>query len=149
MVLVSEWRPSGTGPRPTPAEVNCYGGGRPEGVIGMSELPPEIDTSRPHTARIYDYYLGGKNHFAADRRWRTTSCATAPSVRIAAREQRDFLGRAVRYLAAEAGIQQFLDVGTGLPTTDNVHEVAQAVAPVAASCTSTTTRWYSRTRGHC
>jgi hypothetical protein len=97
----------------------------------MSELPPEISTSKPHTARIYDYYLGGKNHFAADREVAAKSLASVPSARIGAREQRAFLGRAVRYLVGEAGIRQFLDIGTGLPTTDNVHEVAQEVAPSA------------------
>jgi hypothetical protein len=95
----------------------------------MSEFPPEIDTSRPHPARIYDYYLGGKDHFAADREVAERSLASVPSGRIGARENRAFLGRAVRYLAEEAGIRQFLDIGTGLPTTNNVHEVAQSVAP--------------------
>ncbi len=95
------------------------------------ELPPEIDTSRPHSARIYDYYLGGKNHFAADREVAEKSLASIPSGRVGAREQRAFLGRAVSYLAGEAGVRQFLDIGTGLPTTDNVHEVAQAIAPSA------------------
>jgi SAM-dependent methyltransferase len=97
----------------------------------MAELPPEIDTSRPHSARIYDYFLGGKNHFAADREVAEKSLVSLPSGRIGAREQRAFLGRTVRYLVAEAGIRQFLDVGTGLPTTDNVHEVAQAIVPSA------------------
>jgi hypothetical protein len=95
----------------------------------MSELPPEIDTTKPHSARIYDYYLGGKNHFPADRAVAEKSLASVPSARVGAREQRAFLGRAVRYLTADAGIRQFLDIGTGLPTTDNVHEVAQAIAP--------------------
>ena len=97
----------------------------------MSGLPPEIDTSRPHTARIYDYFLGGQNHFAADREVAEKSLASVPSGRIGAREQRAFLGRAVTYLAAGAGIRQFLDIGAGLPTTNNVHEVAQAIAPSA------------------
>jgi SAM-dependent methyltransferase len=91
--------------------------------------PAEIDTSRPHPARIYDYALGGKNHFAADREMAEKAWASMPSGRTAARENRAFLGRAVRYLAAEQGIRQFLDIGTGLPATDNVHEVAQRVAP--------------------
>jgi hypothetical protein len=78
---------------------------------------------------MYDYYLGGKNHFAADRETAEKGLAGWRSGRIAARENRAFLGRAVRFLAGEAGIRQFLDVGTGLPTTNNVHEVAQAVAP--------------------
>ena len=97
----------------------------------MPGLPAEIDTSRPHSARIYDYFLGGKNHFAADREVAEKSLASIPSGRTGAREQRAFLGRAVSYLAAEAGVRQFLDIGTGLPTTDNVHEVAQAVDPSA------------------
>jgi S-adenosyl methyltransferase len=97
----------------------------------MSELPPEIDTSRPHPARMYDFFLGGKNHFAADRETAQTVLAAAPTTLVTARENRAFLGRAVRYLAAEAGIRQFLDIGTGLPTTDNVHEVAQAIDPSA------------------
>jgi hypothetical protein len=95
----------------------------------MSELPPEIDTSRPHPARIYDYGLGGKNHFAADREVADKVIESWPAVRTAGRENRAFLGRTVRYLAAAEGIRQFLDIGTGLPTTNNVHEVAQDVAP--------------------
>jgi hypothetical protein len=78
---------------------------------------------------MYDYYLGGKNHFAADRELAETVLASMPSVRTAARENRAFLGRAVQFLTAEAGIRQFLDIGTGLPTTGSVHEVAQAIAP--------------------
>jgi len=92
---------------------------------------PEVDTSKPHPARMYDYYLGGENNFAADRETAEKGLATWPAGRVAARENRAFLGRAVRFLAAEAGIRQFLDIGSGLPTTDNVHEVAQAVAPSA------------------
>jgi hypothetical protein len=97
----------------------------------MSDLAPEIDSSRPHAARMYDYFLGGENHFAADREAAAEVLKRSPSVRIAARENRAFLGRAVRYLAAEAGIRQFLDLGSGLPTTNNVHNVAQASAPSA------------------
>jgi S-adenosyl methyltransferase len=95
----------------------------------MSDLAPEIDSSKPHAARMYNYFLGGENHFAADRAAAAEVLRHSPSVRIAARENRAFLGRAVRYLAAEAGIRQFLDVGSGLPTADNVHNVAQASAP--------------------
>jgi len=95
----------------------------------MSELPPEIDTSRPHPARMYDYGIGGKNHFAADREVAEKIFTAWPGGRTSGRENRAFLGRAVRYLAGEAGIRQFLDIGTGLPTTNNVHEVAQQVAP--------------------
>jgi S-adenosyl methyltransferase len=94
-----------------------------------TEPPPEIDTSRPHPARIYDYAIGGKNHFAADREMAERALARVAAGRTAARENRAFLGRAVRYLAEEAGIRQFLDIGTGLPATLNVHEVAQRAAP--------------------
>ena len=94
-------------------------------------LPAEIDTSRPHASRIYDYFLGGENHFAADREVAEKSLASVPSGRTGAREQRAFLGRVVRYLAGEAGIRQFLDIGAGLPATNNVHQVAQDVAPSA------------------
>jgi hypothetical protein len=78
---------------------------------------------------MYDYYLGGKNHFAADRAVADKALAAWPSGRTGLRENRAFLGRTVRFLAAEAGIRQFLDIGSGLPATRNVHEVAQAVAP--------------------
>src|SRR3984957_13887921 len=88
-----------------------------------------IDTSRPHPARMYDYYIGGKNHFAADRELADAALAHWPSGRIGLRENRRFLGRAVEYLAGGAGIRQFLDIGSGLPTTANVHEMAQAVDP--------------------
>ena len=100
--------------------------------VPVAEPPsPEIDVSRPHSARIYDYYLGGKNHFAADRKVAEQAIAAAPMVRTAARENRAFLGRAVSFLAAEAGITQFLDIGTGLPTASSVHEVAQEITPSA------------------
>lgn len=92
-------------------------------------LPPEINTSVAHTARVYDYWLGGKDNFAADRELGDAILAAIPSTRELARDNRAFLGRAVRYLAREAGIRQFLDVGTGIPTAGNTHEVAQAVAP--------------------
>ena len=92
-------------------------------------MHPVIDTSRPHSARMYDYYLGGKDHFAVDRETALKAMESWPAVRTAVRENREFLGRAVRYLVAEAGIRQFLDIGTGLPSANNVHEVAQAVAP--------------------
>jgi SAM-dependent methyltransferase len=92
-------------------------------------LPREVDTSRPHAARMYDYFLGGKNHFAADRETADRVIEAMPGVRTGPRENRAFLGRAVSYLATEAGIRQFLDVGTGLPTTNSVHEVAQGIAP--------------------
>jgi hypothetical protein len=92
-------------------------------------MPAEIDTSKPHAARIYDYLLGGKDHFAVDRKTAERAMRAIPTGRTAARENRAFLGRTVRYLVAEAGIRQFLDIGTGLPSANNVHEVAQAQAP--------------------
>jgi hypothetical protein len=92
-------------------------------------MQAEIDTSRPHAARIYDYLLGGKDHFAIDRETAEKGIKLIPTGRTAARENRTFLGRAVSYLVAEAGIRQFLDIGTGLPSANNVHEVAQAEAP--------------------
>lgn len=95
----------------------------------MNDNVPGVDTSRAHSARMYDYYLGGKDNFAADREAADKVAAAFPSVRIATRENRAFLGRAVRYLAEEAGVRQFLDIGSGLPAANNVHEVAQSVAP--------------------
>ena len=111
--------------------------------------PAKIDTSKPHAARIYDYLLGGKDHFAVDRETAEKAIAAIPTGRTAARENRAFLGRAVRYLVNEAGIRQFLDIGTGLPSANNVHEVAQTAARSPGWCTSTTTRSCSRTRGRC
>ena len=90
---------------------------------------PGVDTARPHPARMYDYCIGGKNHFAADRAVADAALAHWPAGRIGLRENRRFLGRAVRYLAGPAGVRQFLDIGSGLPTTQNVHEIAQAVNP--------------------
>jgi hypothetical protein len=92
-------------------------------------LPPEINTGAAHSARVYDYWLGGKDNFAADREVGDAIMAAIPSAPLLARENRAFLRRAVRYLAEEAGIRQFLDIGTGIPTAGNTHEVAQAVAP--------------------
>jgi S-adenosyl methyltransferase len=88
-----------------------------------------FDTSVPHVARVYDYWLGGRNNFAADRAVAERVIALYPGVRAGVRAQRAFLGRVVRYLTAEAGIRQFLDIGTGLPSADNTHEVAQRTAP--------------------
>jgi len=95
----------------------------------MSDLPPEIDTSRPHTARVYDYLIGGTSNFAVDRQTAEKVLLNSPNARIAPRENRAFLGRAVRFLTADAGLRQFLDIGAGLPTANNVHQVAQAVEP--------------------
>ena len=92
---------------------------------------PAIDTTVPHSARIWNYWLGGKDNFAADRAAGDQYRATFPGVVELARASRAFLKRSVRYLAGEAGVRQFLDIGTGLPTFDNTHEVAQRVAPDA------------------
>lgn len=94
-------------------------------------LPPEINTGVAHSARVYDYWLGGKDHFAADRELGDSIIAAMPSTRFAARANRAFLGRAVRYLVTEAGVTQFLDIGTGIPTAGNTHEVAQAAEPAS------------------
>jgi SAM-dependent methyltransferase len=90
---------------------------------------PGIDFSMPHSARMYDYYLGGKDHFAVDRKTADLAMQSWPAVRVAVRENRKFLARTVSYLAGEVGIRQFLDIGTGLPSANNVHEVAQRIAP--------------------
>lgn len=90
------------------------------------------DTFRPDipsTARLYDYYLGGKDNFPADRELAERLLADVPEVRLYARANRAYLQRAVRYLVAQAGIRQIIDIGTGLPTMGNVHEVAQEVQP--------------------
>jgi hypothetical protein len=89
----------------------------------------DIDTSVPHSARIWNYWLGGKDNYAADREAGDKFMEIYPDIVDVARAVRYFLGRAVRYLTEEAGIRQFLDVGTGLPTVDNTHEIAQRVAP--------------------
>jgi S-adenosyl methyltransferase len=93
--------------------------------------PVDLQTDQPHPARVYDYLLGGKDNFAADRAAAEAGLRANPNSRIPPRENRAFLGRAVRYLAGEAGISQFLDIGTGLPTSPNVHEIAQQVEPRA------------------
>ena len=90
-----------------------------------------FDTGFPNVARIYDALLGGKDNYAADREAAEELLKAVPGAAQAARENRAFLGRAVRFLAGEAGIRQFLDIGTGLPTLGNVHEIAQAANPVA------------------
>ena len=93
--------------------------------------PVDLHTDQPHPARVYDYLLGGKDNFAADRAAAEAGLQANPNSRIPPRENRAFLGRVVRYLAAEAGIRQFLDIGTGIPTSPNVHEVAQEIEPRA------------------
>jgi hypothetical protein len=93
------------------------------------EGQPELNTGFPHTARVWNYWLGGKDNFPADREVGDQVRAVFPAIVENARASRAFLARAVRYLAGEVGIRQFLDVGTGLPTADNTHEVAQRIAP--------------------
>jgi trans-aconitate methyltransferase len=95
------------------------------------EASDAVDTTVAHQARIYDYWLGGKDNFAADREAADQAIAAYPAILRGVRAQRAFLARAVRYLAEEAGVRQFLDIGTGIPTASNTHEVAQAAAPDA------------------
>jgi O-methyltransferase involved in polyketide biosynthesis len=95
------------------------------------DVPPtsKIDTTVPHSARIWNYWLGGKDHYPVDRAAGDKYRETYPGIVDTARAVRYFMARAVRYLSAEAGVRQFLDVGTGLPAVDNTHEIAQRVAP--------------------
>jgi O-methyltransferase involved in polyketide biosynthesis len=95
----------------------------------VSSQQPKIDTTRAHTARIWNYWLGGKDNYPVDQEVGDQIRQLHPGIDDYARADRAFLVRAVRYLAGEAGIRQFLDIGTGLPTINNTHQVAQAVAP--------------------
>jgi hypothetical protein len=95
---------------------------------GARSASAQVDTKTPHPARRYDYWLGGKDNFQADRDSADAIAKAFPHLPGAARENRGFLRRAVRALTAEAGVRQFLDIGTGLPTADNTHDVAQGVA---------------------
>jgi hypothetical protein len=103
-------------------------GERPVDSSGEDERPT-FDTSVAHIARVYDYWLGGKDNYAADRQAGDEAIQAYPDMASSVRANRAFLARVVRYLAAEAGIRQFLDIGTGIPTANNTHEVAQSVAP--------------------
>ena len=99
----------------------------------MNPLPAHpvsgaVDVTRPHPARMYDFYLGGKDHWKPDREAAEQILALAPEVRVIARANRDFLRRAVTFLAREKGVTQFLDIGTGIPTAPNVHQTAAACA---------------------
>jgi O-methyltransferase involved in polyketide biosynthesis len=96
---------------------------------GNEDLMEEIDTSVPHSARIWDYWLGGKDHYPVDREAGEGVKQLLPDIALSARQDRAFLGRAVRYLVGDQGIRQILDLGTGLPTANNTHEVAQSTAP--------------------
>ncbi|MFF9605278.1 SAM-dependent methyltransferase [Streptomyces sp. NPDC014684] len=88
-----------------------------------------LNTSVAHNARVWNYWIGGKDNYEVDQRVGEHVAGMFPVIRAVARADRDFLGRAVRYLAAERGVRQFLDVGTGLPTVDNTHDIAQRLAP--------------------
>ncbi|GAA1028584.1 SAM-dependent methyltransferase [Virgisporangium ochraceum] len=88
-----------------------------------------FDTNIPHSARLWNYWLGGKDHFAADRQVADAILAMVPEMVTSARADREYLGRVVRHLVGTEGIRQFLDIGTGLPTAENTHEVAQRIAP--------------------
>jgi hypothetical protein len=103
--------------------------GEADDVLVGGNGRPAFDVSVAHQARIYDYWLGGKDNYAADRKAAEEAAAAYPGVVTGARANRQFLARAVRHLAADAGIRQFLDLGTGIPTANNTHEVAQAAAP--------------------
>jgi len=100
-----------------------------KGIFPTREKPAEIDTTVAHPARVYDYWLGGKDNFAADREAAERVLAVAPGLRFRVRANRAFLARSVRFLATECDVRQFLDIGTGIPTGNNTHEVAQAAAP--------------------
>ena len=103
------------------------------GTDRLSDQVPKasFDVTVPNVARIYDYFLGGKDNFAADREAAEELRSLLPDAEIACRENRGFLRRAVRYLASDLGIGQFIDIGSGLPTADNTHEIAQAIRPDA------------------
>jgi hypothetical protein len=92
---------------------------------------PQLDSSTPHSARVWNYWIGGKDNFEIDRRVGDQVMAAYPDIVQIARQSRYFLARAVRFLTLEAGVDQFLDLGTGLPTVDNTHEVAQRILPHA------------------
>jgi hypothetical protein len=106
---------------------------RPQGskADGSGRTSPPIDTSVAHSARRYDYWLGGKDNFAADRESGDAIAAAFPTVRTAVIENRRFVRRAAAFLAGQAGIRQFLDIGTGIPTSPNVHEIVQGIAPAS------------------
>jgi hypothetical protein len=100
-------------------------------VIARDAPPAELNLEVPHSARMYDYYLGGKTNYAVDRQAAEQAITVSPHARVGAQQNRAFLHRAVRFLTEQAGVDQFLDIGTGIPTSPNLHEVAQAVAPTA------------------
>jgi len=100
-------------------------------VMDSGGEPPSFDTSVAHVARVYNYWLGGKDNFAADRAAGEQAIKAFPEIPLSARSNRAFLARTVRFLAGEADVRQFLDIGTGIPSANNTHEVAQLVAPAS------------------
>ena len=102
--------------------------------------PVLFDTSVAHVARVYDYWLGGKDNFAADRAAGDQAIGAFPAIPLSARANRAYLARVVRFLTVEAGIRQFLDIGTGIPTANHTHQVAQSVAPDCRVVTPIMTR---------
>lgn len=98
-------------------------------VVIVEQAPPGVDPQTPNAARMYDYYLGGKDNFAADRALADMVLSVAPEIREAAREGRELIGRVVRHLVAGSGITQIIDLGSGLPTQENVHEIARRIDP--------------------
>jgi S-adenosyl methyltransferase len=102
---------------------------RSRGIEASPDETPPFDTSVAHVARVYNYWLGGTDNFAADRAAGEQAIKAFPDIVLSARANRAFLARTVRFLAGEAGIRQFLDIGTGIPSANNTHEVAQSVAP--------------------
>ena len=98
-------------------------------MMEPDSAPPQIDTSRPHPARMYDFYLGGKDNYVVDREAAVAVLRVLPEARDIAQQNRAFLRRVVRYLVGEAGIRQIIDIGTGIPAAGNVHEVAQLIEP--------------------
>jgi hypothetical protein len=98
-------------------------------MMTATKVPPGFDTSVADPAHVYDFWPGGKDNFEADRKAAKAVIAAHPTITRDIRANRAFLGHAVRFLAAEAGIRQFFDIGTGIPAANNTHEVAQSVAP--------------------
>jgi len=111
--------------------VSERGEGGNEATLNRGQLPAEIDTTKPSIARVYDWFLGGKDNFAIDRQVAEAAAKISPGAEQAAQENRTFLRRIVHHMTAEAGVRQFIDIGSGLPTQGNVHQVAQEVDPEA------------------
>jgi hypothetical protein len=101
----------------------------PYAFTRAQQINARIDTTKPHPARVYDVLLGGKDNYPVDRAAARTALAANPRGYLTVRHNRDFVRRAIEYLTADVGVRQFLDVGTGLPTAENVHEIAQRIAP--------------------